>query len=83
MVAGVSAGVTQYTGNGKTGDISLPVLGVTLWEFIRELLSITLETILNHIGTTLLINLQLETIGKGNRRNLRKYGNVEFGSKLA
>ena len=50
VAAGVSAGVTQYTGNGKTGDISIPVLGVTVWEFIRELLSIALETILNNIG---------------------------------
>ena len=56
VVAGVSAGVTQYTGNGKTGDISLPVLGVTLWEFIRELLSITLETILNHIGNLVIVS---------------------------
>ena len=36
---GLSAGVSQYTTtrDGKTGDFSLPLIGVTVWEFIREL----------------------------------------------
>ena len=47
---GVSAGVYEYTGNGKTVDLSLPLIGVTAWEFIREMLTITVETVLNQIG---------------------------------
>ena len=47
---GVSAGVYEYTGNGKTVDLSLPLIGVTAWEFIREMLTISVETVLNQIG---------------------------------
>ena len=47
---GLSAGVSQYTGNGKTGDLSLPLIGVTVWEFIRELATIAVETVVNHVG---------------------------------
>ena len=49
---GLSAGVSQYTGNGKTGDLSLPLIGVTVWEFIRELATIAVETVVNHVGIT-------------------------------
>ena len=49
---GLSAGVSQYTStrDGKTGDFSLPLIGVTVWEFIRELATIAVETVLNHVG---------------------------------
>ena len=47
---GVSTGVYEYTGNGKTVDLSLPLIGVTAWEFIREMLTISVETVLNQIG---------------------------------
>ena len=49
---GFSAGVSQYTStrDGKTGDFSLPLIGVTVWEFIRELATIAVETVLNHVG---------------------------------
>ena len=49
---GLSAGVSRYTRtrDGKTGDVSLPLIGVTVWEFIRELATIAVETVLNHFG---------------------------------
>ena len=46
----LSAGVSQYTGEGKTGDLSIPLIGVTVWEFIRELATIAVETVVNHVG---------------------------------
>ena len=47
---GFSAGVSKYTRDGKTGDVSIPLIGVTVWEFIRELATIAVETVLNHVG---------------------------------
>ena len=56
---GLSAGVSQYTNtrDGKTGDFSLPLIGVTVWEFIRELATIAVETVLNHIGNGLTMTM--------------------------
>ena len=49
---GLAAGVSRYTTtrDGKTADFSLPLIGVTVWEFIRELVTIAVETVLNHVG---------------------------------
>ena len=57
---GLSAGVSQYTGNGKTGDLSLPLIGVTVWEFIRELATIAVETVVNHVGNRRNSNFEID-----------------------
>ena len=57
---GLSAGVSPFTGNGKTGDLSLPLIGVTVWEFFRELATIAVETVVNHVGNRRNSNFQID-----------------------
>ena len=54
-MSAVSSGVQEYTGSGKTADLSIPVLGVTVWEFFREMVTMSVENVLNHIGSVLML----------------------------